>query len=146
MKAYKETELYNQLRDNLQIRSISDYSAYKLIRTDVSIRFQRYLDTTDLLGDCKYISAASDALLKDALESVLRKCGIEEHDAYKIKMYDAAMKCYSDETYRSIPVTYLEIMYRMIVENAPHVLSPIWKDAFMAGIKEADRRAGRTND
>lgn len=145
MKPCKETELYNQLRDNLQIRYDSGHGTYSLIRTDAVVRFERSVDTR-MTRDLDYIQIASDRLLEDAVESVRRMCGIEAFDDYKIKMYDAAMKCCRDEDYRSIPVVYLETMYRMIVNNAPHVLSTSWKDAFMAGIKEANRKAGRNDD
>lgn len=148
MKPCKETELYNQLRENLQIRYDSDRSAYGLIRTDVALRFQDSVDLSNLGGarHYNYIRVASDMLLEGAVKSIRRKCGVEDSDIFKIEAYDTAIECYGDDTYRLIPIKYLETMYRMIVDKAPYVLSPTWKDAFMAGIKEANRRAGRNDD
>ena len=148
MKPYKDTELYKQFKDNLQIGHNSDYGAIRLIRTDVALQFQRAVDLSNLseARNHDYIRVASDMLLEDAVKSVRRKCGIEDSDRFKIEAFDTAIECYGDDTYRLIPITYLETMYRIIVDKAPYVLSSAWKDAFMAGIKEANRRAGRTND
>lgn len=148
MKPYKDTELYKQFKDNLQIGLDSEYGVYRLIRTDVALQFQHYADVSDLSGARihDYIRVASDMLLEDAVKSVRRKCGVEDSDRFKIEAFDTAIEYYGDDTYRCIPITYLETMYRMIVDKAPYVLSPTWKDAFMAGIKEANRRAGRGND
>lgn len=148
MKPYKDTELYKQFKDNLQIGPNLDYSSCKLIRTDVMLQFQHAVDLIGLseVRYTDYIQVASDMLLEDAVKSVRRKCGVEDSDRFKIEAFDTAIEWYGDDTYRLIPITYLETMYRMIVDKAPYVLSPSWKDAFMAGIKEANRRAGRTDD
>lgn len=85
-------------------------------------------------------------LLKEAVESVLSKCGVEDMDVYKLMTLNSAMSWYDYDTYRLLPIEYLETMYQAIVEHAPHVLSPTWKDAFMAGVEEANQRAGRNSD
>lgn len=141
MKSITETEMYEEFSRNLQISFQTNAMAF--LRTDLILRFQHPVDIGLTSNACEYMALAADFFIRDSVESVRRKCGIEPLDDAKIKAVEDASNYYGRDTYHGVPVDYIEVMYRKICLEAPQVLDPDWRSAYEAGVKDGQKEAAK---